>query len=116
DEFILRCDNVLAKGASVEEAQAGRVVVIRLGALSAVIMTHDRAGARITRTSHNHVGFEWHAPMTTGVEQCLRVRVVVSKESLDVDAEWRTFTEQQRPDIARLRRDAVATVQMVTMT
>ena len=116
DELTLRCDNGIAAGASVEQVQACPAVAIRKGALSGVIMTHATLEARITHSGRNRVGFEWCVPVTTGAEQCLRMRVVVSKDRIDLDAEWRRFAEQRRPDIARLCREAVATVQMVTMT
>ena len=116
DEFILRCDSVFAAGATVEEAQGRLMVAAQRGTMSGVIMTHSRLDAKMIRTGRNRIGFEWHVPVATGVDQCLRMRVVVSRGSIDMDAEWRKFSAQQRPDIARLRRDAVATVQKVTMT
>jgi len=116
DELVLRCDNVIAGGATIEAASEWPAVAIQRGTLSAAIMTHRRLAARITRSEGNRVGFEWRVPAKTGVDQCLRVRAIVTEGHIDLDAECRQFAEQPRPDIARLRRESLATVQMVTMT
>ena len=116
DEFVFRCDNAIAQAASVEQTQEWPAVAVQCGSLSGIIMAHRTLGARITRLEGNRVGFEWRVPAKTGVDQCLRMRVLISKDHIDADAERREFTAQLRPDIARLRRESVATVQMVTLT